>query len=204
MSKPKGNRRLLHKGARYGEYAQDNSNLDIKKAIRAPVKDLPSKSILDLFCGEEGRIFYAVWNQAKKYLGFDLHPHSLAPTVKGDNEKLIKMVNLDNFQVFDIDAYSNPYILLDYILGHHSGLEIEVILTDGMSMCYNNSNFIKQIVGFVHRLLRNWRKDVIKIIINKLLKKHGWTLKESLYIALNKNALSKMYYIYLRLAKPRG
>ena len=83
--------------------------------------------------------------------------------------------------------------------------EIEVVLTDGMTQSYhNNKAFIKRFFGFTHFLLRRFRKDVIKFIINKILEMHSWEVEKSYYISYEKNTWSNMFYIYLKLKKLNG
>jgi len=176
-----------------------NSNKLIKIKIRN-IENIQSKNVLDCYCGKSGEMYQAVWHKAKKYFGIDQEPHILAKTLKMNNEKAIRLINLSDYNVIDLDAFSDPYKLFEYILKNKKE-DFDCILTDGMLRRYDNAKHINKLIGFNSPLLRKFQIDVIKKIISKLTKNNGWTVNKFHYIKLKKNALSQMVYIKLKLKK---
>lgn len=92
----------------------NNAKIDAKIELRKSI-DCKELSVLECFCGK-GEMFDAVWKNAYHYEGIDIEEQNDKRIVhKGDCALILKKLNLDNFQVFDIDAYGSPYECLQII-----------------------------------------------------------------------------------------
>ena len=97
-------------------------------------------AVLDLFAGT-GAMHDAVWHQANCYVGCDLKwaEHQARVDYVCDNRRLLRTLNLDEFNVFDLDAYGSPWEQVIIIAGRRRALAgpddaIGLVLTDGAGM----------------------------------------------------------------------
>jgi len=129
----------------------DNSHFAEKIKIRC--LSLPAKkeiNILDCFAGKK-----ELWNKIKNLAGsktinvVSIDKRPFETVLRGDNRKYLKGMNLDTFDVIDLDAYGVPFDQLECIFEKH--YEGTVIVT-----------FIQSIYGELPK---------------KLLCKLGYTLK---------------------------
>lgn len=95
----------------------DNSYFSQKVSIR--LNHLPDKEsiiVLDCFAGE-GKIWEYIKrkapNKSFNIVGIDKRATSL---LKGDNVKFLKGLDLDSYDVLDLDCYGVPYLQLKIIL----------------------------------------------------------------------------------------
>jgi len=97
----------------------DNSYLELKIEMR--VKHLPPKeyiSVLDIYSGD-GLIWNAVKSRTNKkitVLRIDRKLDKKGVYLKGDNLKYLDSIDLDQFDVIDVDAYVIPFKQLKNIL----------------------------------------------------------------------------------------
>ena len=101
---------------------QDNTFLDDKIALR--IKHLPRKKIinvLDCFSGKG-----IIWNKIKKttkqkinILKIDNKGNLKGIYLKGDNVKYMQGLDLDKFDIIDLDSYGVPYRQLNIIFKRH-------------------------------------------------------------------------------------
>lgn len=74
-------------------------------------------AVLDAFCGERGEMHAAVWHAASYYAGIDIRWLSTDKRRRyvGDNKTFIKHIDLQRYNVFDIDAYGSPWEILEIV-----------------------------------------------------------------------------------------
>lgn len=67
--------------------------------------------VLDAFCGPDGEMWRAVWNKAASYVGIDeaYKPFDPRRRFVGDNRKIMRSIDLQAFNVFDLDAFGEPW-----------------------------------------------------------------------------------------------
>lgn len=117
----------------------DNRALDIKVKIRNDALSFLSDdaSVLDVFAGQ-GEMYMHVWSKCKNYLGIDKKKFfDTRNLICGDNIKLIRTLDLNSFNVFDIDSYGSPYEILRYVvetINDGDQKKICFCITDGSSM----------------------------------------------------------------------
>ncbi len=116
------------------------SALAAKVKLRLNVlAELNPARVLDCFCGT-GQMFDNAWRQAASYTGCDERPWSPADPVSRfvvDNRRLLRAVDLQAFNVFDLDAYGSPWEQMMIIADRRrwgSGERGAVVLTDGSSL----------------------------------------------------------------------
>jgi hypothetical protein len=92
-----------------------------KIAIRQKVLDeigSVNTRVLDFFCGVDGKMYNAVWEQARYYAGIDMRwdfRHDERMRYVGDNKIFARHLELEKYNVFDVDAYGNPWEILEII-----------------------------------------------------------------------------------------
>jgi hypothetical protein len=93
--------------------------------------------VLDAYAGD-GEMFRAVWKEAASYAGCDLrwYPDERLAYVC-DNRRLLRVLDLVPFTVFDFDAYGSPWELC-YLLAKRRGMargeRLGVVLTEGTGL----------------------------------------------------------------------
>jgi len=98
-----------------GRIKTDNSFL--KSKINLRLNHLPDKDeirILDCFAGESV-IWKAIKSQTAKkttILSIDKKPYSL---LRGDNIRYLKVLNLDSYDIIDLDSYGIPFSQLEVL-----------------------------------------------------------------------------------------
>lgn len=111
----------------------DVSDLSLKVAVRQWVIDrIRPASVLDLYCGRYGYMYQDVWYQASEYLGTDNNePHDLAHTLKMSAERAVQDMDLDTFNIYDVDPYNSPWIVARRILRRRASGQFGLVLTSG-------------------------------------------------------------------------
>lgn len=110
----------------------DNTNIRLKLSIRewAGTRLGEEWRVLDLYCGSEGRMYSGIWYKAADYFGVDKNvPHKLANTCRMSAEVASQQLNLDDYNVFDIDPYSNPWPVARQIIRRRGAGKFAMILT---------------------------------------------------------------------------
>lgn len=94
--------------------------------------------VLDCFCGH-GAMFRAVWHQAGLYMGCDSREWEPTdpPRFIADNRRLLRCLDLQQFNVFDLDAYGSPWEQLLILAARRRWKKGEpgaLAITDGSSL----------------------------------------------------------------------
>ena len=115
----------------------DNAKINAKQDLRNNVLSyFDEKHVLEVFCGS-GEMYRDVWHVADTYTGIDIKKQfDERNTICGDALKVVSTIDLDCFNIFDIDAYGSPYDVLNIILNRYQGdaKRLAFILTDGINM----------------------------------------------------------------------
>lgn len=116
------------------------SALAAKVRLRLNVlAELNPARVLDCFCGA-GEMYRQAWAQAAEYAGCDERPWSPADPVSRfvvDNRRLLRALDLQRFNVFDLDAYGSPWEQMMIIADRRRwapGERGAVVLTDGSAL----------------------------------------------------------------------
>lgn len=93
--------------------------------------------VLDCFAGS-GKMHKAVWHEAKRYVGIDQRFFFDQRTAfVASNQVVLRVIDLSQFNVFDLDAYGSPWEQAQIIAQRRpvgKGEQIAMILTDGGGM----------------------------------------------------------------------
>ena len=117
----------------------DNSQgaIRTKIALRENVLERARPAhVLDCFAGLVGEMHKAVWHLADSYVGID-QVWSIQDTrlrFVGDNEVILRSIDLGRYNIFDLDAYGSPWVLMVILAERRSwkrGERGAVVLTDG-------------------------------------------------------------------------
>jgi len=115
--------------------------------------------VLDCFCGS-GKMHDLAYQEAESYWGVDKRK-LFSPSqpehhvMVGDNKQVIPRIVeklVDHFTLYDIDSYSNPWIILNYLVGKNRDRKstVHYVFTDGVyrGLCTGSIHgFIKQKTG---------------------------------------------------------
>jgi hypothetical protein len=99
---------------RAGNLAVDNApeHTHSKIALRRWVMEqLSPAHVLDVFAGIDGEMHTAVWKSAASYVGIDERWRSDDDRQRlvGDSYKILRSIDLERFNLFDIDCYGMPW-----------------------------------------------------------------------------------------------
>lgn len=109
-----------------------SAKIDIRRRV---LEEHPDARVLDLFCGT-GAMWRAVWSQAKTYVGCDARPLAMTdpPRFVADNRRLMRCLDLDQYDTFDLDAWGSPWEQLEILMHRRqwsSGERGALVVTDG-------------------------------------------------------------------------
>ena len=114
----------------------DNAQISAKEEIRKKIlSEIENPCVLEVFCGA-GEMYQKVWRKADCYTGIDKRKFfDGRHTICGDAEKAIRVVDINKYNIFDIDAYGSPYNIISYIVQNRvfDG-ETAFVVTDGSAM----------------------------------------------------------------------
>ncbi len=99
----------------------DNSYFEQKKALRQDVLDMLEKDevkVLELYAGKS-----LMWNDLKKsnpqkkiiVFSIEKEKGKNRKALTGDNLKFLSSINLDRFDIIDVDAYGYPFAQIEHI-----------------------------------------------------------------------------------------
>jgi len=146
-----------------------------KVSLRKKAIDLvggPAKAcVLDLFSGD-GEMHRAVWHAAAAYAGCDLEWRQDGRRVwVCDNLRLLRCINLAGFNVFDLDAYGEPWLQLWTLANRRTlqpGERCSIVLTAGMAKQMINKVPQKtQMLGHALARLAKLERDAVGSFINR-------------------------------------
>ena len=158
----------------------NNAKTDAKQKLRESVfLNMKNSNVLEVYCGS-GEMYNAVWYKAEKYTGIDkVKFFDKRHTICGDAEKAIRLVDINDYNIFDIDAYGSPYEILDYIVGKIDlkNKKIGFVVTDGVNMDLKLGRVCKglrRFIGYDFHIAKRanvLHDDFIKIVIDKIAEK---------------------------------
>ena len=160
------------------------------------------RNVLDLYCGAQGRMYSLVWQYADLYLGVDKNtPHSLARTIKMSAERAVCSLDLDKYNVFDVDTYTTPWIVARKILKRRGEGRLGLVLTlgDKRGGTGHQSQVVRRLVGATnlsdYRLMMRYHDLIVKLLLRSLAELPGVRLLEG----VEHETPSKIVYIALTI-----
>jgi len=140
--------------------AIDNTDPEGKVAIRefllSRLGGAVNCNVLELF-GGEGMIHDACYTTAKKHMAFDLRASKRPTWVQGDNRSLLKD-RAKGWDLYDLDAYGNPWILANDICRLREDGEFALAITCGIWRGFiagNVPKFVAQRVNLTSVVTKN-------------------------------------------------
>jgi hypothetical protein len=177
-----------------------NSELDLKIRLRKKFMiDPGSNSVLDVFAGP-GEMYKALYFECRNYLGIELDekiPNAGRKLIYGKAIDVLPKLDLSSFDVFDLDAFSNPWKEFFYILGNGPDA-FTVFLTESSGRMVNQDlkDYVSQKNNFTKKLDR---LGSIKYAVSASVKAHGRSIADS-YIYMKKKQ-PRTIYAALRVGK---
>lgn len=172
MARPPGYGSQLRKSRDKGPTDNHAAALPAKLQLRREALDAVGGAglarVLDCFCGR-GAMWEGAWRDAAAYLGCDRelsqvmgHP---APVHHAQAAVALRALDLDGFNVFDLDAYGSPWSELLVLCGRRrlrAAERVAVVLTDGtprQAMLGSTSKAMAALAGIdrkAHGAHRRW------------------------------------------------
>lgn len=182
----------------------DNAPIAAKQQIRLSILDkIKNPRVCEVFCGT-GEMYRSVWHKAEDYIGIDKRKFfDERITICGDAEKAIRTINLNDYNIFDIDAYGSPYNILSYIVQNRTEKgELAFVLTDGSSMDLRLgrvSRGLRELSGIKNHILKRASNIHDELIIEVVKNIERITGKKSsdFVIAKGKTGAAMRYYAFI-------
>lgn len=110
------------------------AKVNVRQAVLARV---PHPSVIDCFAGAGSR-YRAVWNAAERYVGCDVRWYRDERVMFAcKSERLLRNVDLDAFNIFDLDAYGSPWEHVMIVMNRRTvkpGERVGLCLTEGSNL----------------------------------------------------------------------
>lgn len=148
----------------------NNAKINAKVAIRKNVfNSFEVRNVLDIFCGA-GEMYTSIWCQADNYLGIDKKKFSdPRVTIVGDAHNEIKHIDVNQYNIYDIDAYGDPYKILGYLSNKINSRKVAFIITDGLEIDMRMGNIHKSMINILN--LKNNKINSIHLMHDFYIKK---------------------------------
>ena len=124
-----------------------------KVAIRRHVLEAVGTDcgVFDAFAGS-GQMYSEVWKGAARYTGCDLKLHRDGRMMFcADNRRVLRAIDLQQFTVFDLDAYGSPWQQAIIIADNRRvepGERLGIVITEGAGFSYK-SNIVPQAIAIL-------------------------------------------------------
>ncbi len=182
----------------------DNAPIAAKRQIRLSILNtIKNPRVCEVFCGA-GEMYRSVWYKAEDYIGIDKRKFfDERITICGDAEKAIRTINLNDYNIFDIDAYGSPYNILSYIVQNRTEKgELAFVLTDGSAMDLRLgrvSRGLRELSGIKNHILKRASNIHDELIIEVVKNIERITGKKSsnFVIAKGKTGAAMRYYAFI-------
>lgn len=183
----------------------DNSNEAGKIALRR--KFIPDNAaVLDCFCGT-GKMYQGAYKNAHRYIGLDntkVHDENTCFIV--DNLRYVKNNDISGFNVFDLDAYGCPRILLYTILGKCIQDDLTFFITDGLAERYKMSGDMPRFVRALEKVgkkfnvpgILRWYVDMFGTMLLDIEERFRYKTTKAVYFH---NTNHTVYYWCLKLSR---
>jgi len=176
---------------------KDSTQLWKKVALRRAY--LPKKAVvLDLFCGK-GELYQRVYkDKAKFYLGIDnkkIHDPAICRLCK--NTVFVAHNDISQFNVFDLDDYGSPWMLLYLLLKKSTHEDLTIFMTDGLLLHQHLTGRVVKVVSATERIPRHmvipgmsrWYVDVFGTMLLDMQARYHWTVEMAKYIYNDQNTV---------------
>jgi len=132
-----------------------NTSIVDKVKVRHHVLEhlgIENPRILDCFCAK-GEMWREAYSSTENYIGLDLERfHDARDTLICDNTRFLRQADLDQFDVFDLDAYGSPFECLAIIahrLKWSRTKRVGIVLTDGTGMNSKLNAMNREFLGWI-------------------------------------------------------
>ncbi len=182
----------------------NNAKTTAKTDLRSNIlKAIKNPCVLEVFCGS-GEMYQAVWNKADRYTGIDkVKQFDERHTICGDARKALRIIELSDYNIFDIDAYGSPYDVLDDILTlREISKPVGFCITDGIDMDLRLGRVCKglrKFIGYEHNIAKranNLHDQFIKIVCEKVAERLDGQV-QNFMMATGKTGAAMKYYSFL-------
>lgn len=119
------------------------AKIDIRKRVfEAVAASSEAVSVFDAFAGS-GEMFTGAWHEADKYVGCGLkYQADKRLMFAADNRRVMRAIDLRQFNVFDLDAYGSPWEQAMIIADRRpvkAGEVLGLAITEGAGLSYKSN-----------------------------------------------------------------
>ena len=184
---------------------RNNTMPTVKASLRSNALKFVSSPlrVLDVFC-RYGEMFNAVYKDAEKYTGIDIDPRckdDKREVLIGKAEKVLKQIDVNEYNVFDLDAYSDPYQEFIYIVGNlKKEGEYHFFFTESLGRKLRQHHYTKQFT-FESKpsFVRNNRLGFFKWLIKSICESNGCEFAD--VVCYQKRTASRTIYSWVKVVK---
>lgn len=182
----------------------NNAKTTAKEEIRVSVmRQIKNASVLEVFCGS-GEMYQKVWHEAQRYTGIDkVKQFDARHTICGDAQKAVRKIDLNKYNIYDIDAYGSPYEILDFITSQIiTSRRIGFVITDGIDMDLKLGRVCKGVramTGIKNHILKRantMHDDLIMLVIKEVEERLNGKAS-CLQLAKGKTGSAMRYYSFI-------
>lgn len=182
----------------------NNAKTTAKTDLRLSVLHaIDNPCVLEVFCGS-GEMYNAVWRHAQKYTGIDkVKQFDERQTICGDARKALRIIDLSEYNIFDIDAYGSPYDVLDDILTlGELKKPVGFCITDGIDMDLKLGRVCKglrKFIGYEHNIAKranNLHDQFIKMVCDNVAERLDGQV-QNFMLATGKTGAAMKYYSFV-------
>lgn len=119
------------------------AKVTIRRDVMAAVCEQAPPSVFDAFAGA-GELYQAIWKYAPSYVGCELKGWQKDSRLMycADNRRVMRAIDLMQFNVFDLDAYGSPWEQAMIIADRRPvlpGERLGLVLTEGAGLAYKTN-----------------------------------------------------------------
>ena len=202
-----GKRRVKLSTRKVGTTVHTNTSVIDKVKIRHHVLEklgVDNPRILDAFCAK-GEMWRDAYGETDNYVGLDLEKFiDKRNTVICDNVRYLRQADLDQFDIFDLDAFGSPFECLA-VIAHRikwsRTKRVGIVLTDGTGVNSKFNAMNREFLGWIgaspHVKARVQMNDRENFIVGGMLKaaKMCDAFIEDVLVAFKNKGGAEMRYI---------
>jgi len=130
---------LLRYGKKDNSPAADRAKIVVRNHVLQAIGE-DKAVVLDCYAGE-GQMFRGIWHRAMDYVGCDKDLFmDDRPAYVADNRRLLRAIDLGQFNIIDLDAWGSPWEQF-YIIATRrplaAGEQLGVVMTEGTGLKMN-------------------------------------------------------------------
>ena len=168
--------KILKSNMRVRRNSSVSAKIEFRKALMSKI-GIEDPWILDCFCGS-GVMHKEAYSSTNNYLGLDLKYYSDdRRTIVCDNKRMLRQIDLEGYDIFDLDAYGTPMPAFTIICDRFRWTlkdKIAFVMTDGSGLNAKYNNLSQELFNYIqisrHLKTRFQHEEMDTILFMSILK----------------------------------